>query len=79
MTLFDLISSIIGGMVIGGFCGSLSLVVGFAKNKKLIGICGFAFCIAFGTVMAAVLHKPAFLSLIPSALVVGLIFFLSKK
>ena len=77
--VFNLISAIIGGVMIGAFCGSVSLVVGIIKKKKLLAFIGFFVSIAFGVFMTTILHKPAFLSVIPSAIFTGIIFLLSAN
>ena len=77
--IFNLISSILGGVVIGAFCGAISLIVGIIKKKKSLGLIGFFVSIAFGIFMTTVLHQPAFLSIIPSAIFAGIIFVLTKN
>ena len=79
MNLFNLISAIIGGIIIGGFCGSLSLIFGIYYKKLWIGIIGLCISIGFGVLMTVVFYLPAFLSLIPNAAFVLLIFLLSKS
>ena len=78
MNLFDLVISIIGGVVIGGFCGSLSLMFGIIRKKLWIGILGFGISIAFGVLMTTVFYQPAFLSIVPSGIMTFLIFILTK-
>ena len=74
-----LIGAILGGIVIGAFCGSASLIVGIIRKKKLLGILGFSVSIIFGVLISAVFYQPAFLSIIPSAIFVGIIFLLTKN
>lgn len=78
MDLFILMTSIIGGVVIGGFCGSLSLIVGIIRKKIWIGMLGFGISIGFGVLMTTVFYQPAFLSIIPSGIMTFLIFMLTK-
>lgn len=78
MDLFNLITSIIGGIVIGGSCGSLSLIVGIIRKKLWIGILGLGASIVFGVLMTTVFYQPAFLSIIPSGIITFLIFILTK-
>jgi len=73
-----LISEIIGGFFIGGLCGSLALVLGIIRKKKLLGFIGFAISIGFGVLMTTYFYKPAFLSIIPSA-VFAIIILLQTK
>ena len=75
----NLIGSILGGVIIGAFCGAISLIVGIIKKKKALGLIGFFVSIAFGIFMTTVLYQPAFLSIIPSAIFAGIIFILTKK
>ena len=77
--IFNLIGSILGGVIIGAFCGAISLIVGIIKKKKALDLIGFFVSIAFGIFMTTVLYQPAFLSIIPSAIFVGIIFILTKK
>lgn len=77
--IFNLIGSILGGVIIGAFCGAISLIVGIIKKKKAFGLIGFFVSIAFGIFMTTVLYQPAFLSIIPSTIFVGIIFILTKK
>ena len=49
--IFNLIGSILGGVVIGAFCGVISLIVGIIKKKKSLGLIGFFVSIAFGIFM----------------------------
>ncbi|MBQ2704405.1 MAG: hypothetical protein IJF58_02525 [Clostridia bacterium] len=79
MNSFQLITAAIGGFVIGGFCGSLSLAAGIVRKKLWIGILGLCFCIGFGVLMTTVFYQPAFLSLIPSGVIAALILLLTKK
>ena len=74
-----LIGAILGGAVIGAFCGSLSLIVGIIKKRKALAFIGFAVSIIFGIFMTTVLYQPAFLSIIPSAIFAGIILILSKN
>jgi hypothetical protein len=78
MDSFYLITSIIGGIAIGGFCGSLSLVIGIIRKKLWLGILGLCVSIGFGVLMTTIFYQPAFLSIIPSAIVSLLIFLLTK-
>ena len=75
--IFNLIGSILGGVIIGAFCGAISLIVGIIKKKKALGLIGFFVSIAFGIFMTTVLYQPAFLSIIPSAIFAGIIFILT--
>ena len=77
--IFNLIGSILGGVIIGAFCGAISLIVGIIKKKKALGLIGFFVSIAFGIFMTTVLYQPAFLSIIPSAIFAGIIFILTKN
>lgn len=77
--VFYLIGTILGGAIIGAFCGSISLIVGIIKKKKLLAFIGFAVSIVFGIFMTTVLYQPAFLSIIPSAIFAGIIFILTKN
>ncbi|MBQ8214038.1 MAG: hypothetical protein IJZ80_08515 [Clostridia bacterium] len=77
--IFYLVGAIVGGIAIGGFCGLISLIVGFIKKRKLLGFIGFGISIVFGVLMAAVLHQPAFLSCFPSAIMAGIILLLTRK
>ena len=77
--VFDLIGSILGGVIIGAFCGAISLIVGIIKKKKALGLIGFFVSIFLGIFMTTVLHQPAFLSIIPSAIFTGIIFILRKN
>ncbi len=65
-------------IVIGGFCGSLSLVVGMIRKRLWIGILGLCVSIGFAVLMTTVFYQPAFLSIIPSAIVSLFIFLLTK-
>ena len=78
MDLFNLISSIIGGIVIGGFCGSLSLIVSIIRKKLWMGILGLVISIGFGVLMTTAFYQPAFLSIIPSGIITFLILILTK-
>ena len=77
--LIYLIGAIVGGIVIGGFCGVLSLVVGIMRKKLWLGILGLGISIVFGVLMTTVFYQPAFLSIIPSAIIAGIIVLLTKK
>ena len=79
MNLFYLITAIIGGIAIGSFCGSLSLIVGIIRKKVWLGIVGLGISIVFGVLMAAVFYQPAFLSIIPSGVMASIILMLTKK
>ena len=79
MNLFYWITAIIGGIMIGGLCGSLSLIVGIVRKKVWLGILGLGVSIVFGVLMAAVFYQPAFLSIIPSGVMAFIIFMLTKK
>ena len=57
--IFNLIGSILGGVIIGAFCGAISLIVGIIKKKKALGLIGFFVSIAFGIFMTTVLYQPA--------------------
>ena len=78
-TVFNLIGSILGGVIIGAFCGVISLIVGIIKKKKVLGLIGFFVSIVFGIFMTTVLYQPAFLSIIPSTIFAGIIFLLTKS
>ena len=77
--VFYFIGAILGGAIIGAFCGSLSLIVGIIKKKKLLAFIGFTVSIIFGIFMTTVLYQPAFLSIIPSAIFAVIIFILAKN
>ena len=77
--VFYLIGAILGGMMIGAFCGSVALIVGIIKKKKILGILGLSVSVIFGVCMTTMLYQPAFLSIIPSAIFAGIIFILTKN
>ena len=77
--LVYLIGAVCGGIAIGGLCGSLSLLVGILRKKLWLGLVGLGVSMVFGVLMTTVFHQPAFLSIIPSAIVTGLIFLFTRK
>ncbi|MBE6629702.1 MAG: hypothetical protein E7624_02495 [Ruminococcaceae bacterium] len=77
--VFQMVGAIIGGVMIGALCGMLSLIVGIMKKKAVLGVVGFAISVLFGVIMSTFLQQPAFLSIIPSAIIAGIIFLLTKK
>lgn len=76
---FLLISNLIGGVTIGAFCGLIALIVGIANKKTALGIVGMAVSVVFGAIMTTVFHLPAFLSVIPSAIIAVIILVLTKR
>ena len=77
--MFHLIGALVGGIMIGAFCGVISLIVGIIKERKVLGFIGFFASIVFGVFMTTVLHQPAFFSMIPSAIFAGIIFITAPK
>ena len=78
MDSFVLTTAIIGGFVIGGFWGTISLVVGIVRKRVWMGILGLVICIGFGVLMTTVFYKPATLSIVPAGIMALLIFLLSR-
>ena len=76
---FLLITGIIGGFFIGGFCGAVPLVVAIVKKKLIWGIASIVLCITCGIIFAIVLNKPAFLSLPIAAVCTVIILLVSSR
>ncbi|MBO4979165.1 MAG: hypothetical protein J6D16_02035 [Clostridia bacterium] len=79
MDVFDLVGRILAGVMIGGLCGSMPLIVGIYLKRIWLGCIGMAVSMGFGLLMTLVLYRPAFLSFFPSAAMSGLIYLLSRK
>ena len=73
------IGQLIGGVVIGAFCGVLPLVIGIMKKKTLLGVLGMAMAVVFGGICTCVFHLPAFLSIIPAVIITLTILLIEKK
>lgn len=76
---FLLITGIIGGFFIGGFCGAIPLVAAIVKKKLIWGIASIVLCIACGIIFVVVLNKPAFLSLPIAAVCTVIILLVSLR
>lgn len=77
--VFNLVSKIIGGFIIGAFCGVAPLVLGIIKKKYLLGILGIIACILIGTICTVLLHLPGFLAIVPAAIFILIIVLVKKK
>ena len=76
--IFNLISNVIGGIVIGAFCGVLPLVSGIIKKRVLLGVCAIASCAIVGMILTTFFQLPAFVSIL-FAVIWTLVIFLQGK
>ena len=78
MELFYFIGAILGGIIIGGICGLIPLVLAILRKKVILGVIAIIICSLFGVIMTTLVYQPAFLSVFPALIMVGIILLLTR-
>ena len=71
--------NIMGGIVIGGFCGGAPVCVGMIRKRFLLAVIAIISCVAFGVVCTLVLNIPAFTTALLAGGFVFLMFIPKRK